>query len=147
MFERAFLKIIANQADKFLAEKIKQFECLEVGENENSFFGLEYTDLNGFKFLEFKLVCPIEFNTYKGCNVIFHTETEFLEIESDTKEIISTYSTNINLGISEFEIDLEEELINLILNEKINSIEIVYNKESILFNNINQEHIRKIISS
>jgi len=70
--------------------------------------------------------------------LIFSGENSSFEIESDTMEISTDFSNKLRIGITEFEVDLETELIEMILNESIKSITLTFQKTSTTFNLLNQ---------
>jgi len=53
-------------------------------------------------------------------------------------EISTDFSNKLRIGITEFEVDLETELIEMILNESIKSITLTFQKTSTTFNLLNQ---------
>lgn len=93
----------------------------------------ERSDSSGFKFLRLKIYGHHNFETYKGCVVVFEGELSKLELKSDTKEIVSYYSYSLELGITEFELFLEEESFTFLSRNSILSISVRIKRTSVFF--------------
>lgn len=125
--------LMESEADALLTKKVQSFKGkLFATGDDGDLFG-ELSDINGFKFLNFKILGPLNVHIYNGCKIIFESASKKHEIESDSLEIYTDYSKKLNLGITEFDIDLVEELENILRNETITSIQISINKKILSF--------------
>jgi hypothetical protein len=141
-----FVKIMNAQVDKMMTEKIQNFEGEPVATSDTSGLYAALIDLNGFQFLNIKLVAPLNINTYNGCNVKFTSKSTDLEIESDTTEISTDFSSKLGIGITEFDLDLEEELISMIENDTITSISVQHERQVVHLSTIDQAALKARIN-
>ena len=141
------LKIIAeSDLDKRMSEKISQFEDQIIGENEDFLLCAELLVLDEFKFLKFRILGPLKVDVFEGCKLLFKSEMGNLEIESDTLEIATDYSRKIKIGITEFDIDLDAELINMVDHQNLESLQIVIKKSNLEFKFTDQKLLQAIIN-
>ena len=141
------LKIIAeSDLDKRMSEKISQFKDQVIGENEDFLLCAELLVLDEFKFLKFRILGPLKVDVFEGCRLLFRSEMGDLEIESDTLEIATDYSRKIKIGITEFDIDLDAELINMVDHQNLESLQIVIKKSNLEFKFTDQKLLQAIIN-
>jgi hypothetical protein len=116
---------MANQNyDLLVTERINASQDNLVGENENYKLFIDYVSINGFEFLQFNVISQLKVKTLKGCKVSFINTNKTISIDSDSEEIESEYSNTLQQSIFTFDVDLEEELVDFINDETIDSIEI-----------------------
>jgi hypothetical protein len=107
MIGRLFNEILERDADAYFTKKVREFKGKIIGANENSELFGELNDVNGFKFLNLKILSPLNVHVYKGCKLFFAFESEILEVESDSLEIYTDYSKKLKMGITSIDVDLE----------------------------------------
>ena len=141
------LKIIAeSDLDKRMSEKISQFKDQVIGENEDFLLCAELLVLDEFKFLKFRILGPLKVDVFEGCRLLFRSEMGDLEIESDTLEIATDYSRKIKIGITEFDIDLDAELINMVDYQNLECLQIAIKKSNLEFKITDQKLLQTIIN-
>lgn len=140
-------KIISNRfIDVKMTEKIDQLDggLLALGENCQLF--AEIFVMDEFKFLRFKIVGPRKIESLEGCKLVFVCNEFELEMESDSIEIKTDYSRKMKIGITELDVDLDEELIEMIENREISSVQIVLKKANLFFLTKNKTLLQNIIN-
>lgn len=141
------LSIIADRdLDKIMTEKIDQFQGQIVGENEDFLLYAEILAINEFEFLKLRILGPLKIETFDGSQVTFTSEEGELAIESDTMEIGTDFSKTLKVGITEFDVDLEDELIDMIQNQNMMSVQISIKKANLGFQITNQKLLQAIIN-
>lgn len=116
---------LRKEADKLSNARINSFEGKPFASNGHSNICAKAFDLNKFKFLKIAVIGPLNVNTDEGCKVIFEINNKELpEIESDSTEIKTDFSATLGIGITEFDIDLSDELQDAILNSNTAAISI-----------------------
>ncbi|MFT6501466.1 MAG: hypothetical protein ACJASQ_001578 [Crocinitomicaceae bacterium] len=131
MWLRSFINV-KKDLEKLVRPKVLEFDepAFALG-NEQRLSG-ERSDSAGFKFLTLKVYGPHNINTFKGCVVTFNDKSSQLELRSDSKEIKTYYSHSLELGITEFELFLDEEILAF-LRRSIESISIQFGKNRLFF--------------
>lgn len=125
--------LMERDVDALMTEKIKKFSgCPFAGNDKTLVFG-EATELNGFRFLGIQLVGYPRERTYKGCTLIFAGDDVEMKLDSDTQEIDTDYSDRLRMGITTFEIDLDEELQNAAEAKHITQMQVVFGKMVYVF--------------
>ena len=141
------LEIFAeSDLDKRMSEKITQFEGQIIGENEEFLLYAELLVLDEFKFLKFRILGPLSVEVFDGCKLFFRSDMGNLEIESDTLEIATDYSRKLKIGVTEFDIDLDVELINMVDNQNLVSLQIAIKKSNLQFKITDQKLLQTIIN-
>ena len=138
---------LRTEADKLTAEKINKFVGLPLASNDDSKIFAYYFEVNGFKFIKIKIIGPLKVETFEGCKVIFEGINESIEIESDSTEINTDYSFSLKKGITEFDADLEENLIEMIIHERLKSISIAFNRTIIKFSIEDISILKSLVTS
>ena len=143
---RLITQMLHRDANKFVAKMIEDsnIEKDAIATNENQILSCQFSELNGFKFIEFTLLCEYEINTFKGCKIVFFNENKSHEVDSDTQEIVANYSTISKKGICQFEADLDETIEEWIEQQMISKIEFKIAKFLISFENIDSEKLKSL---
>jgi len=140
------LGIIADRdLDKIMTEKIDQFQGQIIGENEGFLLFAEIYAFNEFEYLKLRLLGPLKVQTFDGCQITFFSDQGELGMESDTMEIDTDYSKKLKVGITEFDFDLEDELIDVIENQKISSVQISIRKSKLDIPITNQNLLKSLM--
>lgn len=87
------------------------------------------SDADGYKFLRIALFGSPKIKVVKGCTLEFKNNSgATLKCSSDTKDIESVYSDKLKKGITEFEIYLDQELLQS-LKKPMNTVTITFPKK------------------
>lgn len=97
-----------------------------IAKNSETHFKLylQATILNGFNFLAFTLVSPVEIKTTSGCTLTFTAPNASFDLKSETDVIESDYSNNNQIGITLVDTDLEDDFIDFVRANDISEISI-----------------------
>jgi hypothetical protein len=133
MIGRILNYILEKDVDALFTKKINAFTGKCFAQNEDSEIYGELSEINGFKFLNFKILGPFYTHVYNGCKVIFENANETVEVESDTLEIHTDYSKQLKMGITSFDIDLESSLEEQMRNKSIVKFDIIIDKKTLSF--------------
>lgn len=125
--------ILEKEVDAIFTKKVNAFTGKCFAQNEDSEIYGELSEINGFKFLNFKILGPLNIHVYNGCKVMFESGSETVEIESDTLEIQTEYSKQLKIGITSFDIDLESSLEEQLRNKSIVKFDIIIDKKTLSF--------------
>lgn len=145
MFENLIGKYFRNEAEKNITKWIDELEGSPIGESDHSKIYASYNELNEYKFLKFKLLSSLNVSTFDGCEIKFVTDKRELKIHTGKTEIMTLFSRTRGQGITEFEIDLEEDLKSMIDNETLKMAYITFKKKSTELPISNQEYLKSII--
>lgn len=111
---------------------------------------LKATTLNGFNYLEFTLISPVEIKTMGGCTLTFAAENDSYELKSESDIIESDYSNNSKIGITLVDADLDDDFAAFIAANTVNQIKVdckvgqVFKKEiSFSYSEIDMAAFRK----
>lgn len=133
--------------EKIVGEKLSDFKGVSVANNTVSELFANVFDLGEFKFLNFQLFSQVQVDTLKGAVVSFYGDELLKSIESDTQEIHTSFSRKLNIGLTEFDLDLDDELRNLINDQTIKRIEITFEDDrKVNLIEIHQDKLKLIIS-
>jgi len=140
--------MLANQeADKIATEKIRSFSGTLIATSENGKVYAKSYELNGFNFMQFSIIAPFYIETSKGCTVTFYSDQEMLDIESDTLEILSDVSNTLNLALTEFEIEIEQELTSFIPTSGVIEIAFIFKSTKEIFRVTDLSRLNKLIET
>ncbi len=139
--------IMANKDyDRLVTERINQYNGHIIAKNGQDKLGVDYIDLNGFAFLQFTIFTATTVKTLKGCNVKLICASSQHEIQSDTDEIESDFSHELNTGILDFDIDLEDEFEGFLFENEVTQIQFNFEKTIFEFNEINLDLLSKVVA-
>jgi hypothetical protein len=132
--------------DKLVTLRISNYQGSIIASSGNEQLGVAYIDLNGFAFLQFTILSATSVKTMKGCTVKLISRLNEKEVVSDTEEIEADFSRELNTGIFDFDIDLEDEILGFIIDNEIDTIQISFEKNSFEFKNIDHSLLLKVIT-
>ena len=139
---------MANQDyDKLVTLRINNYQGQIIANNGTDQLGAAYIDLNGFAFLQFTILSSTKVKTMKGCAVTLKSNAGALEISSDTEEIESDFSHELNTGVLDFDIDLEDEVLGFINEHEVSAIQFNFEKTAFDFKNVNHVLLQKIAAA
>jgi hypothetical protein len=137
---------MANQDyDRLVTLRISNYQGQIIANNGKDQLGADFIDLNGFAFLQFTVLTATKVKTMKGCSVKINSNGPSLEIPSDTEEIESDFSHELNIGILDFDIDLEDDVLGFVNEHEVSSIHLAFDKTGFEFNEINHDLLQKIM--
>lgn len=138
---------MANQDyDKLVTTRINNYHGQIIANNGDNQLGVAYLDLNGFAFLQFTILSCTSVKTMKGCIVKLAARSNKKEIESDTEEIESDFSHELNIGICDFDIDLDDEVQGFIIDNELDTIQVSFDKNTFEFKDIDHSLLLKVIT-
>ena len=121
-------------ADKAATERINSFQGTPFASNDYSKIYANLYELNGYKFVNLKIIGPVEVVTLDGCKAKFELQDgQFMEVDSDSTEINTDFSMTLGSGITEFEIDLGDELLDYINSKNISAISFSFKNSFVKF--------------
>lgn len=140
-----FNSLINRQHDQIMTKEIQNMSGKIAARSDLSELRIAKNELNEFRFLEFKVLSKLNIKTYDGGVAVFKSDKRELSLESDTMEITTEFSRSLNLGITTFEVDLEDGLQSMIETETLQSIEFRFGKKRVGFDKIDQEHFLEVL--
>ncbi|UTW65972.1 hypothetical protein KFE94_15135 [bacterium SCSIO 12643] len=140
-----FSRLLERDAENLSINKIKGFEREIIASKESSKLSIEYSELMGYHYLRFYLISPIDINTFKGCRIGFKNQEQEIIVDSDSSEIITFFSNKLNLGLSEFEVEIEDSICTMIKEKKIDQIVVFYKNDILELEVIEKEYLRSIM--
>ncbi|NOQ72482.1 MAG: hypothetical protein GQ574_10800 [Crocinitomix sp.] len=109
--------------------------------------------LNGYRSLSLVITGCINLNTIEGCKLVLQAENGTHECPSDGDIVKGDYSERLQIGVTNFDIDLDEELVEFVATQKITSAQIQTRngqlrktKVTIDYPTVNQELFDKILN-
>ena len=146
-----------SKFDLLLQEQLAIFDNSPVEpifSNAESNIYCQPTILNGYKSLSLIITGCLKINTIEGCTVTFHTEKDTYVANSDSEIVKGDYSDVLNIGLTNFDIDLEDDLIVFSENKTILSVTIEtrngqISKKKVVFEypTVNVELFNKILNA
>lgn len=137
--------MVNKDYDRLVTLRINNYQGQIIANNGNDQLGALFVDLNGFAFLQFTVLSSTNVKTMNGCSVKFTGTSSELEIPSDTEEIESDFSHELSVGILDFDIDLEDDVLGFISEHEVNSIQFTFEKTKFEFKEVNHSLLQKII--
>ena len=152
----AEVKEARTDFDRLMQEQIKVIEESPLDpilSNNDSHIYCQSIRLNGYRSLALVITGCLNINTIEGCTLILQSDNGAHECKSDGEMVKGDYSERLQIGVTNFDIDLDEELIAFVANQKITSAQIKtrngqIRKQNIEFNypTVNQELLDKILN-
>jgi hypothetical protein len=156
LFTRWLGKTVTADYDRQL--KI-QIDIMEEAANEVVFWNeqasvyMRPTQLNNFHYLSAVVVGNFNINTTEGLKITFFTPDSSYAVNSESSQLKSEYSENLQNGLTTFDLDLDQTIIDFIQSNEITSIRFEtkngqFRKEnfSVDFNEINNENLKKAVN-
>lgn len=116
LFSR-FIKTSVSSFDKLLKEQLDVLEESSVRpafSNSESKFYLRAVELNEFHSFSVMITGCLNINTVDGCTLIFYGDGKELIRKSDSEVVKGDYSQTLNVGITSFDIDMDDELVEFL---------------------------------
>ena len=132
--------------DKIVTGRIRTYAGKIISKNETDQLGVNLIDLNGFAFLQFTILSKSSVKTIKGGVVKFASNEQVIEVPTDTEEIESDFSHEMNIGIFDFDIDLEDDILDFIKQNVITSLKFSFEKIDFEFSAINHLVLNKVLN-
>lgn len=142
MFGGLFDKKETENEIKILTGPLENFQTETIASNSDTILLSSYDELDGFKFLKLRIIGPLNVRTQNGGEVKFIGESGSIICEIDNNEISTYYEKKVKIGITEVDIDLEEDLIQMIENEVISKVEILIKKHHVSLDMVKQDLLK-----
>lgn len=156
LFTRWLGKTVTADYDRQL--KI-QIDIMEEAANEVVFWNeqasvyMRPTQLNDYHYLSAVVVGNFNINTIEGLKITIFTADSSFSVNSESSQLKSEYSENLQSGLTTFDLDLDQTIIDFIQANEITSIRFEtkngqFRKEnySCDFNEINNENLKKAVN-
>lgn len=124
LFSR-FTKPHVSSFDRLLKEQLDLLEASALRpsfSNSESKVYLRAVDLNEFQSFTVLITGCLNINTISGCTLTFLSGEKSLSRQSDSEIVKGDYSQNLKIGITSFDIDRDEELIEFIKNNTLTGL-------------------------
>jgi hypothetical protein len=142
--------------DRLLQEQlkiVKESPLESILSNPDSEIYCQSVLLNGYRSLSLVITGCINLNTIEGCTLVLKGENETYECKSDGDIVKGDYSERLQIGVTNFDIDLDDDLVAFVAKEKIISAQIQTRngqlrktKVEIDYPTVNQELFDKILN-
>ncbi len=132
VFRFLWNKAVNHEWEGLMKEKIEAIEGDLIGSfNQDTDLYSSFTQLDEFKSIVFTIVGNFTCKTFKGAEIHLISSDRELIALSDTQEIDTDVSTKMKLGITEIEMDLDNEQINFLKANPLTKITFTIEKQSI----------------
>jgi hypothetical protein len=138
-----FSRLLEGDEESLSTKKIKEFSGVPIARNNFSKLCIEYSELAGFRYMNFQLFSPMDINTFKGCRIGFKNGENEIMVDSDTTEIVTFFSDELNHGFTEFDVEIENEIFEMIKKSEIDAISIYFKKQTQELKITNLEYLKK----
>lgn len=128
VFRLLWKTAVSHEWEGLMKEKLQQVEGDFIGEIENIKLLSAYNQLDDFKTVVFTIVGKFKCKTLHGCDIYLISQGQKHSIKSDTQEIDTDYSSRRELGVTEIEMELDEDTIRFIENHPIDNISFFIDK-------------------
>ena len=133
-----------KDADKTIAPNIEKFNWPTIAQGEHGTLHAQINEVNGYRFIHVVLKGLPKVKTPKGCLITFHTADGDVDCMSDTREIESYYSNELQLGLTEFDFLPDAELKKQ-LKKGISSITLNLKKKDYAFEMKDQNRFKALL--
>ncbi|MDG1916041.1 MAG: hypothetical protein P8I55_15815 [Crocinitomix sp.] len=143
--------------DRLMQEQLKIIEespldpILSNGESD---IYCQMIVLNGYRSLSLVITGCININTIEGCKLVLISDNGNYECNSDGDIVKGDYSERLQIGVTNFDIDLDDELVDFVANQNITSAQIQTRngqlRKSVIeitYPTVNQEIFNKILNA
>ena len=147
MFRFLFKAAVNHEWEGLMKEKLAELEGnqIAVSGDGNQLF-LAFSQMDEFCFLEFTIVGPYQTKTFKGANSTFvSANSRTCVCASDTQEIDTDFSVKQRIGITQIDVDLTDELMSFIQNNKLIEIHFEIEKQIIQFNEVDEAKFTAVV--
>lgn len=113
--------------DRLLQEQLKiinESPLEPIVANEKSEIYCQSVVLNGYRSLSLVITGCLNINTIEGCKLVFQADNGTYECPSDGDIVKGDYSERLQIGVTNFDIDLEDDFIDFVANQNIVSAQI-----------------------
>jgi len=124
LFSR-FTKPHVSSFDRLLKEQLDLLEASALRpsfSNSESKVYIRAVELNDYQFFTVLITGCIHINTSNGCVLTFLSDEKSLVRRSDSELIKGDYSQALNIGITTFDLDRDDELIEFITNNTLTGL-------------------------
>ncbi|HMQ59045.1 MAG TPA: hypothetical protein PKE06_00180 [Flavilitoribacter sp.] len=111
--------------DQLVAREIMNFKGNKIATGDQNILFASTQEVNGYLFLKLSVLGALHMGQKTECQVKFNGTSISITVDSDQREIETSYSTTLEKGITKFDILVEEDLMDFIRNEPQFSISIL----------------------
>ncbi len=123
----------SNKADAPFDERTMQVvDGQKIGESKDGHLYMGFNEISGYLFLETLLASSISVKTYDGATLDFKSANGNFSLISDTKELASEFSKQVNRHMTECTFDITEEQIKRIQKRDFETVTYRFKKKAIL---------------
>ncbi len=137
----------SSKEDENAKERINAIQEEVIAFNDGFKLYSSLFELNEYKFLKFQLIGNLKVKTNEGCILTFkNTSHVEHKIDSDSTEIKTEFSSSLKIGTTEFDIDIDDVLLNWIQSNMISSLKIEIEKNILHFENFDSQLIIQLFA-
>lgn len=134
MLKFLWKKAVNHEWEGLMQEKLDAIDGDIIGNfNQEVDLYSSYIQLDEFKTLMFTLVGSFSCKTFKGAEIHLIGSNDQLVVQSDMQEIDTDYSKKTNVGITEFDMELDDDSIQFLTNNPLEKIEFIFENSGIAF--------------
>ncbi|MEO9532756.1 MAG: hypothetical protein ABJG68_17175 [Crocinitomicaceae bacterium] len=140
--------------DDFIQAKVSKIKGNPIFSNTKSNFYMKFVELNGYKSLACTISGFLEINTISHVYIeLFAESDKSLLLKSESEIVEGMYSEITEVGITKFDIDIDNEVIEFVRNNRINKVSLRSKNGQVLkydtaidFDIINQKAFLEILN-
>ena len=125
-----------THVDTFTENKINNIKSEKVGESREGQLFISFQELNGYHFMNAVLLSHKNIKTLRGATLIFYSDVQTLEIQSDTQEIESDFSNVSNRWMTQIVFNVDKNEINRINQKTYTKIYFKFKKKELIFDKV-----------
>lgn len=127
----------STHIDTFTEERINTIIGEKIAKSKNGGIWTRFQELAGYTYLDAVIVGEKDIKNFNGCSLTFiDKENEVAKLQSDTREIESTFSNVSNRWITEVSFDISGINIDYIIEKKSTHIKLEYKKRHEMFETV-----------
>ncbi|GEQ85937.1 hypothetical protein ULMS_14450 [Patiriisocius marinistellae] len=128
-------KLGSNKADvPFNESAMHVVDGQKIGESKDGHLYIGFNEISDYLFLETLIATPSNIKTFDGATLDFKSTNGNFSLISDTKEIASEFSKQVNRYMTECSFDITEDLIKRVQNRDFQTVTYRYKKKVIVMN-------------
>ena len=130
-------KISNNKVDTPFNESAMQVvDGAKIGESQDGHLYIGFNEISGYLFLETLLASSIPIKTFDGAELNFKSTNGDFSLVSDTKELASEFSKQLNRHMTECSFDITEDLIKRLQKRDFEAVSYSFKKKTILMDKV-----------
>jgi hypothetical protein len=153
-FINYFRDLFFHDFDAFVLRKISNIKGELVASNANSEMYFKYNELANHEYITVSFTGNYQIESNRRCSLRFIGKNDDLVVISDTDYIQGVYGKKSKIGVTKFDFNLDDHIINFINSNTINEINMLFEngltnhtKLEIVYNEVNQPAIIRELGS